>query len=102
MSSWETLAPSRSVGIIAILIHQPLLLVIAGGVFVAEAGSVMLQVAYFRYHKRFHGVDKRLFRMTPLHHHFELLKWPETKIVTRFYILCVLCVVVALASLKLR
>lgn len=102
MGDTGSLAIGGVLGIMAILIHQPLLLVIAGGVFVAEAGSVMLQVAYFRYHKRFHGVDKRLFRMTPLHHHFELLKWPETKIVTRFYILCVLCVVVALASLKLR
>jgi phospho-N-acetylmuramoyl-pentapeptide-transferase len=102
MGDTGSLAIGGVLGIMAVLIHQPLLLFIAGGVFVAEAGSVLLQVGYFRYHKRFHGVDKRLFRMTPLHHHFELLQWPETKIVTRFYIVCVVCVVVALASLKLR
>lgn len=102
MGDTGSLAIGGVLGIMAVLIHQPLVLLIAGGVFVAEAGSVLLQVTWFKATRRFVGEGRRLFRMTPLHHHFELLKWPETKIVTRFYILCVLCAVVALASLKLR
>ncbi len=102
MGDTGSLAIGGVLGIMAVLIHQPLVLLIAGGVFVAEAGSVLLQVTWFKATRRFGGEGRRLFRMTPLHHHFELLKWPETKIVTRFYILCVLCAVVALASLKLR
>lgn len=102
MGDTGSLAIGGVLGIMAVLIHQPLVLLIAGGVFVAEAGSVLLQVTWFKATRRFGGEGRRLFRMTPLHHHFELLKWSETKIVTRFYILCVLCAVVALASLKLR
>jgi phospho-N-acetylmuramoyl-pentapeptide-transferase len=89
-------------GIIAVLIHQPLVLVIAGGVFVAEAGSVIIQRGWFKYTKRKYGAGRRIFLMSPLHHHFEKKGWYESQVVTRFYILCVLCAVVALSTLKIR
>ncbi len=89
-------------GIIAVLIHQPLVLVIAGGVFVAEAGSVIIQRGWFKYTKRRYGVGRRFFLMAPLHHHFEKKGWYESQVVTRFYILGVLCAVIALSTLKIR
>ncbi|MFN7140711.1 MAG: phospho-N-acetylmuramoyl-pentapeptide-transferase [Limisphaerales bacterium] len=89
-------------GIIAVLIHQPFVLVIAGGVFVAEAGSVILQRGYFKYTKRRFGEGRRIFLMSPLHHHFEKKGWYESQVVTRFYILSVLCAVIALSTLKIR
>jgi phospho-N-acetylmuramoyl-pentapeptide-transferase len=102
MGDTGSLAWGGTLGIMAVLIRQPLVLLIAGGVFVAEAGSVIVQVACFKYFKRFHGVDRRVFLRTPLHHHFEMKGWYESKIVTRFYILGVLFGVLALATLKLR
>ena len=89
-------------GIIAVLIHQPLVLVIAGGVFVAEAVSVMIQRGWFKYTRRKYGEGRRIFLMAPLHHHFEKKGWYESQVVTRFYILSVLCAVIALSTLKLR
>lgn len=89
-------------GIIAVLIHQPLVLVIAGGVFVAEAGSVIIQRGWFKYTKRKYGEGRRFFLMAPLHHHFEKKGWYESQVVTRFYILGVLCAVIALSTLKIR
>jgi phospho-N-acetylmuramoyl-pentapeptide-transferase len=102
MGDTGSLALGGALGIIAVLIHQPLVLVIAGGVFVAEAASVILQTGYFKYTKRRFGEGRRIFKMAPLHHHFERLGWPESKVVTRFYILGLLCAVVALGTLKLR
>jgi phospho-N-acetylmuramoyl-pentapeptide-transferase len=102
MGDTGSLALGGVLGIMAVLIHQPFILLIAGGVFVAEACSVMLQVSWFKLHKRRSGVGKRLFLMTPIHHHFEKLGWDETQVVTRFYILGILCAVIALASLKMR
>jgi phospho-N-acetylmuramoyl-pentapeptide-transferase len=84
-------------GAVACLMHQPFLLAIAGGVFVVEAVSVILQVAYF---KRTGG--QRLFLMTPIHHHFQKKGWPATKVVARFWILSLLCGLLGLLSLKLR
>ncbi|HLX94397.1 MAG TPA: phospho-N-acetylmuramoyl-pentapeptide-transferase [Verrucomicrobiae bacterium] len=89
-------------GIIAVLIHQPFVLVIAGGVFVLEAASVILQTSWFRFTRRRYGTGRRIFLMAPLHHHFEKKGWYESQVVMRFYILCVLFAVVALATLKLR
>ena len=89
-------------GIIAVLIHQPFVLVIAGGVFVMEAISVILQTGWFRFTRKRYGVGRRIFLMAPLHHHFEKKGWYESQVVMRFYILCVLFAVVALATLKLR
>jgi phospho-N-acetylmuramoyl-pentapeptide-transferase len=89
-------------GIIAVLIHQPFVLVIAGGVFVMEAVSVILQTSWFRFTRIRYGTGRRIFLMAPLHHHFEKKGWYESQVVMRFYILCVLFAVVALATLKLR
>ena len=85
-----------ALGILALLTKQELVLVIAGGVFVVEALSVILQVASFKLRR------KRIFRMAPIHHHFELLGWPEPQIIVRAWILSILCAVVALSTLKLR
>ena len=89
-------------GIMGVLIHQPFILVIAGGVFVLEAVSVILQTGWFRFTRKRYGVGRRIFLMAPLHHHFEKKGWYESQVVMRFYILCVLFAVVALATLKLR
>ncbi len=102
MGDTGSLALGGALGIIAVLIHQPLVLVIAGGVFVAEALSVILQTAWFKYTRRKYGEGRRIFRMAPLHHHFEKMGWHESQVVTRFYILGVLCAVVALGTLKIR
>jgi phospho-N-acetylmuramoyl-pentapeptide-transferase len=85
-----------AIGIVALVVKQELLLIIVGGVFVAEALSVLLQVYSFRVHK------KRIFKMAPLHHHFEMIGWPESKVTIRFWIVAVILSLLALASLKLR
>ncbi|HYE30029.1 MAG TPA: phospho-N-acetylmuramoyl-pentapeptide-transferase [Methylomirabilota bacterium] len=102
MGDTGSLAIGGVLGIIAVLIHQPFILPIAGGVFVAEALSVMIQRGWFKYTKRTRGAGERIFLMAPLHHHFEKKGWYESQVVTRFYILCVLCALIALSSLKLR
>ncbi len=102
MGDTGSLALGGAFGIIAVLIHQPFVLVIAGGIFVLEAGSVMIQMGWFKYTKRRFGTGRRIFLMSPLHHHFEKKGWYESQVVMRFYILCVLFAVVALATLKLR
>jgi phospho-N-acetylmuramoyl-pentapeptide-transferase len=102
MGDTGSLALGGALGTIAVLIHQPFLLVIAGGVFVVEALSVMLQVGWFRYTRRQSGTGRRIFLMAPIHHHFEKRGWYESQVVMRFYILCILCAVVALSTLKIR
>ena len=102
MGDTGSLALGGAFGIIAVLIHQPFVLVIAGGVFVLEALSVLLQTGWFRFTRMRTGTGRRIFLMAPLHHHFEKKGWYESQVVMRFYILCVLCAVVALATLKLR
>jgi phospho-N-acetylmuramoyl-pentapeptide-transferase len=102
MGDTGSLALGGAFGIIAVLIHQPFVLVIAGGVFVAEAVSVILQKGWFKYTRLKTGTGRRILLMAPLHHHFEKKGWYESQVVMRFYILCVLCAVVALATLKLR
>jgi phospho-N-acetylmuramoyl-pentapeptide-transferase len=102
MGDTGSLALGGALGIVAVLIHQPLVLVIAGGVFVLEAVSVILQTGWFRYTRRRYGVGARLFLMAPLHHHFEKKGWYESQVVMRFYILGVLCAVMALSTLKIR
>jgi len=96
MGDTGSLALGGVLGVIAICVHQELLLVIAGGVFVLEAGSVMLQVASFKL------TGKRIFAMSPLHHHFELKGWDETTVVVRFWIMSLVGAMAALATLKLR
>src|SRR6266436_37175 len=102
MGDTGSLALGGALGIIAVLIHQPLVLVIAGGVFVMEAGSVMVQTGYFKYTRRRYGTGQRVFLMAPLHHHFEKKGWHESQVVMRFYILGILCGLVALSTLKIR
>lgn len=102
MGDTGSLALGGALGLIAVLIHQPLVLVIAGGVFVMEAVSVILQRGWFRYTKKHYGVGRRIFLMAPIHHHFEKKGWYESQVVMRFYILCVLFAVVALSTLKIR
>jgi phospho-N-acetylmuramoyl-pentapeptide-transferase len=79
-----------------VLTKNEFLFVIVGGVFVLEAVSVILQVASYKTRK------KRIFRMAPIHHHFELAGWPETKVIVRFWIVSLVLAILALASLKLR
>ena len=102
MGDTGSLAIGGSLGIVAVLIHQPFVLVIAGGVFVMEAVSVMLQTGWFRFTRMRYGTGRRIFLMAPLHHHFEKKGWYESQVVMRFYILCVLFAVIALSTLKLR
>lgn len=102
MGDTGSLALGGALGIIAVLIHQPLVLVIAGGVFVIEALSVMLQTSYFKYTRRKYGTGRRIFLMAPLHHHFEKKGWHESQVVMRFYILGIVCAVAALSTLKIR
>ncbi len=104
MGDTGSLALGGVLGIMAVLIHQPFVLVIAGGVFVVEIGSVMIQRGWFKYTRRLYGKgnERRVFLMAPLHHHFQKLGWYESQVVTRFYILCIVFAVLALATLKLR
>jgi phospho-N-acetylmuramoyl-pentapeptide-transferase len=102
MGDTGSLALGGALGIVAVLVHQPFVLLLAGGVFVLEASSVMLQTGWYRYTRRRFGTGRRIFLMAPLHHHFEKKGWYESQVVMRFYILCVLCAVVALSSLKIR
>jgi phospho-N-acetylmuramoyl-pentapeptide-transferase len=85
-----------AIGTLAVLTNHELLVVIIGGVFVAEAASVVTQVASFKL------TGKRIFRMAPIHHHFELKGWPEPKVIVRFWIIAVVLAIVGLLSLKLR
>jgi phospho-N-acetylmuramoyl-pentapeptide-transferase len=102
MGDTGSLAIGGSLGMVAVLVHQPFVLVIAGGVFVMEAVSVMLQTGWFRYTRLRYGTGRRIFLMAPLHHHFEKKGWYESQVVMRFYILCVLFALLALSTLKLR
>ena len=92
MGDIGSLSLGGTLGLISVLIHQPLVLVIAGGMFVAEALSVMLQVGWFKYTRRRFGEGRRVFLMAPIHHHFEMKSWSETKIMVRFWIVAgILC-----------
>lgn len=102
MGDTGSLALGGALGIIAILIHQPFVLVIAGGVFVMEALSVIIQISWFRFTRLRYGTGRRVFLMAPIHHHFEKKGWYESQVVMRFYILGILCAVVALSTLKIR
>ena len=102
MGDTGSLALGGALGIVAVLIHQPLVLVIAGGVFVMEAGSVVLQTGWFRFTRLRYGTGRRIFLMAPIHHHFEKRGWYESQVVMRFYILGVLFAVIALSTLKIR
>jgi phospho-N-acetylmuramoyl-pentapeptide-transferase len=102
MGDTGSLALGGAIGALCVLIKKELLLPTLGGVFLAETVSVIIQRAYFKYTKRRYGEGRRVFRMAPLHHHFEMLGWPEPKIVTRFYIVAILMMILSLATFKVR
>ncbi|MDE0458839.1 MAG: phospho-N-acetylmuramoyl-pentapeptide-transferase, partial [Chromatiales bacterium] len=96
MGDVGALALGAALGIVAVLVRQELVLLIMGGVFVMETLSVILQVASFKL------TGKRLFRMAPLHHHFELKGWPEPRVIVRFWVITVVLVLIGLSTLKIR
>ncbi|HEU4632253.1 MAG TPA: phospho-N-acetylmuramoyl-pentapeptide-transferase [Gemmatimonadaceae bacterium] len=106
MGDTGSLALGGALGVTAILLKSELLLLVVGAVFVAETGSVILQRGVFKYRRRRYGLEyaqqHRVFRRAPLHHHFELAGWKETRVVVRFWIIGILCAFVALSTLKLR
>jgi phospho-N-acetylmuramoyl-pentapeptide-transferase len=96
MGDVGSLALGSALGVVALITRQEVVLVVVGGVFVVEALSVIGQVVSFKLRR------KRIFRMAPIHHHFELLGWPEPQIIVRFWIVSVVCALLALSTLKLR
>lgn len=102
MGDVGALALGGALGTVAVIVRQEVVLAIMGGIFVAEALSVMLQVSWFKYTKRRYGEGRRLLRMAPLHHHFEKGGWKETQVVVRFWIITMLLCLVGLSTLKLR
>ena len=102
MGDTGSLALGAGLGTLAVILKKEIWLLIIGGVFVAESISVMLQVGYFKYTKKKFGEGQRIFKMAPLHHHFELKGWPEPKIIVRFWIMSIVLALLSLVSLKLR
>jgi phospho-N-acetylmuramoyl-pentapeptide-transferase len=102
MGDVGALALGAALGTIAVIVRQEIVLAIMGGIFVAEALSVMLQVLYFKYTKKKYGSGRRILKMAPLHHHFEKSGWKETQVVVRFWIITMLLCLVGLSTLKLR
>ena len=102
MGDVGALGLGAALGTIAVIVRQEIVLAIMGGIFVAEAVSVMLQVSYFKYTKRKYGEGRRILKMAPLHHHFEKSGWKETQVVVRFWIITMLLCLLGLSTLKLR
>jgi len=102
MGDTGSLALGALIGYIAIVIRQEVMLFIMGGVFVAEAVSVMIQVGYFKYSRRKYGEGRRVFLMAPLHHHFQRKGWSENQVVVRFWLITAMLAAMALATVKLR
>ncbi len=102
MGDTGSLALGGALAVMAILLKAEFLLVIVGGVFVMEAVSVLIQTSWFKYTRIRYGEGQRFFRMAPIHHHFEKAGWAETKVVVRFWILGILCALVAFSTLKIR
>nr|WP_315465583.1 phospho-N-acetylmuramoyl-pentapeptide-transferase [uncultured Rhodoferax sp.] len=102
MGDVGALALGGALGTIAVIVRQEIVLAIMGGIFVAEALSVMLQVTWFKFTKKKFGEGRRLLKMAPLHHHFEKSGWKETQVVVRFWIITMLLCLVGLSTLKLR
>ena len=102
MGDTGSLALGGAFGILAVLIKKELLIPILGGIFFMETISVILQRLYFKYTKKKYGEGRRIFKMAPIHHHFEMVGWPEPKIVIRFYIIAIILAIISLASFKIR
>ncbi len=97
MGDVGALAIGAAIGVIAVIVRQEVVTLVMGGVFVVETASVILQVGFFKL-----TGGRRIFRMAPIHHHFELKGWPEPKVIVRFWIISLLLVLIGLATLKLR
>ena len=97
MGDVGSLAMGGALGAVAVVTKHEILLVLVGGIFVIEALSVIFQVGFF---KMTHG--RRIFRMAPLHHHFELKGWPEPKVIVRFWIIAIVLALISMSTLKLR
>jgi len=97
MGDVGALALGGALGTVAVIVRQEIVLAVMGGVFVAETLSVAAQVLYFKY-----TGGKRIFRMAPLHHHYELGGWKETQVVVRFWIITIMLVLIGLSTLKIR
>lgn len=102
MGDVGALALGGALGTVAVVVRQEIVLFIMGGVFVIETLSVMLQVSYFKYTKKRFGEGRRILKMAPLHHHFEVGGWKETQVVVRFWIITMILVLAGLSTLKLR
>jgi phospho-N-acetylmuramoyl-pentapeptide-transferase len=102
MGDTGSLALGGAFGIIAVLIKKELFIPILGGIFFMETLSVIIQRLYFKYTKKKFGEGKRVFKMAPVHHHFEMVGWPEPKIVIRAYIIAIILAIVTLVSFKIR
>lgn len=102
MGDVGALALGAALGTIAVIVRQEIVLFIMGGIFVAEALSVMVQVSYFKYTKKKYGTGRRVLKMAPLHHHFEKSGWKETQVVVRFWIITMLLCLIGISTLKLR
>lgn len=102
MGDTGSLAIGGALGALALMIHKELLLPIICGIFMVETLSVIIQTSYFKYTKKKYGEGKRIFLMTPIHHHFEKKGWAESKIVVRFWIIAILLGIISLLTLKLR
>jgi len=102
MGDTGSLALGGAFGILAVLIKKELLIPILGGIFFLETISVIMQRLYFKYTKNKYGEGRRIFKMAPIHHHFEMLGWPEPKIVMRFYIIAIILAIISLTSFKIR
>ena len=102
MGDTGSLGLGGAIGAIAVLLKAELLLVAVGGVFVAEAASVIIQTRYFKYTKWRYGEGRRVFKCAPVHHHFQMMGWKNEQVVVRFWILGILCAMVGFATLKLR
>jgi len=96
MGDVGALSLGAALGVVAVLVRQEIVLIIMGGVFVVETLSVMIQVASYKL------TGKRVFKMAPLHHHFELRGWPEPRVIVRFWIITIILVLIGLATLKIR
>lgn len=102
MGDTGSLALGGAIGILAVLIKKELLIPILGGVFFLETISVIIQRVYFKYTKKKYGEGRRVFKMAPLHHHYEMTGWPEPKIVIRAYIVAIILAIISLTSFKIR
>ncbi|MFA7625977.1 MAG: phospho-N-acetylmuramoyl-pentapeptide-transferase, partial [Candidatus Kapaibacterium sp.] len=102
MGDTGSLALGGAIGGLAILIKKEFLLPILGGIFFAETLSVIIQVSYFKYTKKKYGEGRRIFKIAPLHHHFEKSGWHESKIVMRFYIIAILLAIITMTTFKVR